>query len=781
MRGQILSPLLALLLWTSVACAQRPEVPRVPRAITDSQLQKYCDQLALSDEQRHAVELEFERYLDDFEPLRAEMSAAAIQNPKFTETDIELMRELPAFVARTQAADEVLFARMDALMIDAQRDCMRRIRMLRERTLLNNLSVINFIIGDGIPDVRALLESLMPPAEVIEPLATQLDDYETKLTTGMRSLFDDMMKLCASDAANAWAHRFPMRRDDPVPPPAPEVERVIADIRDLRNMNRRFVESTAPSLVEPFRSRWRDEFMLYAYGGGYDCTRLWVLAVIDAALDSELADDQRQAVAGLRQEILRVQDDARTKLMDALDRDAIGVAGPQGAVGNDELFSLLNSTRQDVMKRDREIHKSLQATLGADRVKALQETAKTDSAVRPYPSSGTYASYGLVAFTSRVTPRRSMRSVSAMRAEPLLAWPLEREEFDVWLAALAINGEARETIAARFVEYAHNLDSTLKPLQETAFRNSSHVMMGTPAKDPFERAKAAQEARVKMLAAVEAADAEFLAQLRDVAGENVDQSRWDQLARWRSRCLMGIDMSWRSGDAANISGGIDLIPLVLTQHLDSAQWAAIADLALAYADKLEPLMKQQRESISRLLYDQTAYRDGWRPDRQVDWDDESQHDRYRAMGELNRTTLQAMAALLPPELAGRIIDAFNRKAYPRAFDDPQCMDSALKQALALPSLTPAQHEDVVSIRLAFDEAYAQAVGQLVELCAGTLQFMPMAGRTITEDVAKSEETFNEEFARLSDAREEANRRALRGLRVTLLPPQMRQITLPTQE
>ncbi len=767
---------LLTLFCSTMVQAQLGDAPRVPRAMSDAQIQRWCDMLGVSDDQRHAIELEFEQYLDDFEPLRTEMADLAVRHPRFGRTDLDLVRQLPALVARTRAADEALFTRIDAILIESQRQSLPRVRMQRERTMLCELQTLSHILGDGIPDLRTLLESLDPPPEVLQPLTESLDDYDLRLTARVRSIFEAMMRLCATDGALARTTRGPSAPVDAAF--AAAVDAMIAAVVDARAFNRRFFEATAPSLPEDLRRRWRDEFVLHAYGSARDSTRMWVLNTIDAALRTELTAEERDAVLSLRDDALRSQDESLATLMEWLDRNALAPAGPQGASGNPDFMNALNAERQKLEQRGSDIRKSLQSILGADRVSTLQPTPYADNR---RAQGGMYGSYGLVAHTSRVFTIDSRRSRPALRAEPLLPWPIERDHYELWIGAFDIDDDARAAADAMFTDYATSLEATVKPLQELAFRNSPNVWMREPAKDPFERAKAAQDIRAKMRSAINTADSAFLEQLRTLIGDAFVQMMWDRLMRLRQRTLLAIDMSWATPDAANVGGGIDLIQLLLNQRLSNDDWLLIADIATEYEHTIEPILRQQADSIAKTQYQMTASRDGWKPDQTYFRDDEGQNERYRQIGDVNRETVESIVAVLPAETGARVRDAFNRRAYPKAFDDPGCMADALREAMALEDLSPEQKNRLTTLRLAFNDAYSTAIAGLVDVCAGAMQFMPMAGRTITEDVARSEAHFNEEFSRLAGAREEANRRALRGLRVTLVPAQMRQITLPPQE
>lgn len=152
MHNILLTFIVAIGVVGSSARAQKPDAPRIPQAISDSELHRYSDLLGLSDDQRHAAEGEYERYLDDFEPLRVEMIELAVRYPPYSLSEPVLIKALPGFVAVTRSADEALFARIEPLLIDAQRPALLRVRMLRERTLLSNLEARDRIIEDGIPD-----------------------------------------------------------------------------------------------------------------------------------------------------------------------------------------------------------------------------------------------------------------------------------------------------------------------------------------------------------------------------------------------------------------------------------------------------------------------------------------------------------------------------------------------------------------------------------------------------------------------------------------------------
>src|SRR5687767_11012431 len=118
MRAFLLTLVTTLAIAAGATHAQRPDFPRVPQPINVTELQRYGDILGLSDGQRLAAEAAYDDYLDEFDPLRREMIEAAVANPQFWGGGEAFTAMLPAFVARVQALDESLLARVDAMLAD---------------------------------------------------------------------------------------------------------------------------------------------------------------------------------------------------------------------------------------------------------------------------------------------------------------------------------------------------------------------------------------------------------------------------------------------------------------------------------------------------------------------------------------------------------------------------------------------------------------------------------------------------------------------------------------
>src|SRR5690606_34287130 len=89
----------------------------------------------------------------------------------------------------------------------------------------------------------------------------------------------------------------------------------------------------------------------------------------------------------------------------------------------------------------------------------------------------------------------------------------------------------------------------------------------------------------------------------------------------------------------------------------------------------------------------------------------------RKVASLNRDTLTRLTALLPPENADALRQAYNRKAYPEVYRDPRSAQPHLSAALMLSDLADQQLSQIQELALEFRSKYDELTDQLVQLLA----------------------------------------------------------------
>jgi len=739
------------------------EPPRVPLAISGIELQRYAGLLNLSDDQRHAIELEYEKYLDAFEPLRAEMIELAVRTPRYTQPGDELITSLPALVARARALDEGWFQSIEPLLIDTQRSALERVRTIRRRTMLMNLDVLGRLFGDSIPDLRERLESLNPPAETLAALEPALADYESKLAAGIEQLFTRMITVCNDDDNDTKA-----------------VEAVVELVRSLRAMNRNLVRDLSPSLPEEMRIAWHHELLLYAYGSAKQNIPMWTIARCKALLATELTDEQRQVVLELRDRAETLQNDGLERSLRLMDEEAIRVAPEQGAVQSPGYSEAMNVIRQELGAEDAAMSKTLQSLLGQERLQQLQFPTWDGRRGQ----GGLSSHCRLVVSSYRIVVDDPSQYVMSWQADGLAPYPMSKKDFDALMAGLGIAPGSHEQSASVFTAYERRLTETLMPLRHDAALNSLNVSIPRQdVTDPLARANAGQADRERMRAVIREADQALIGELRTLVPGDAASLRFDHLARWRERSLTVMNTAWVTHEEPNHAAEVDLALLLLQLPLDQDSWIAIDAALTAYETEAPSRHAARYEAYAKFMYDELARRDGWKGDGEYNhqvWSQHSEalHTMHRSLAEFNQDVAVKLAAALPAETGAALLEAYQRVAYPRAFEDRAAMREALGRALALEDATPAQREKIIELTAAYNAAYEEVREQVIALSAACWPDMPMIGKSMTPERTERDERFRMEFARAADQRAEINRTVLRGLRMTLSPNQLRRVQVP---
>lgn len=741
------------------------EAARVPTPITSADLSRFGDVLRLSDEQRLAAAGLFEEYLDQFEGLRAEMLEIAVQYPRRGGwgSDEEFLKRLSPSVANARALDETFFDRVAPLLTHAQREELGRVRAMRERALYARLDVVARLIGDGVPDLRELLDSLDPPVDVLDPLKPGLDGYELRLTESLRGVFADALRVCTTDQPGA-------------------ADQLIERVRALRAFNRDSFRTLHQALPEPWKEQFHEGFYLRAYGAAVEAAPLWIAPQIKAALAlPTLADAERESLRKILAEAGVAYESALQEVAEMLDRQAIYHAPAGGARGNQEYFDVINATRQRILSRQMEWRQRLLEVLGADRFNQVKDIMVPTAA---HPQGRWEARCGIVAFTNWVRPRTESRGVPPWRADPLLAQPITPDEINDDLAALKIEGEQREIGLDLFQQYAQDLETELEPLRhQTIFYSMPNRPGEGEGRDPLTRPKELAALRQKIRAAVEAADESFFAILREVIGIEEDDAGWNRVMRLRQRARLRLDLALRPPKEPNRAAEIDILRIVM-RHAGAAFDDRMGNLASEYEAALESLLVARFDLHTTYSFDSLARRDGWRDDGSLEalqrWSarEDELHHSHQAIAALNAAMIGRFAQGLPSLVAADVVDDYNRSAFPDAYKDDACMAGALAAAANVAGLTADQQTRIGELRAEFVVDYEEVRQRMIDGCAAYPPLVPMVGVRFTPDRSAAEEKFEQGFAQAAAERAAVNRRALRGLRLALTPAQLRRIELP---
>jgi hypothetical protein len=753
--------------WLMCYAALASEFPRLPQAISASELARFGDLLSLSAEQRSAAERRFEEYLDQFEPLRVQMIEVAVEYPGegSDPADREFLRRVPGFVASVRELDAALFSDIEKLLTDTQRPALPRVRLLRERTLYVNLDATARFIGTNVPDLRELLEAIAPPDQIPEAARTLLDAYETQLTSGIRGVFESSIRLCTTDQPNA-------------------AEQLIERVRSLRSFNRKSCKELCGLIPTEHARRLKNAFDRRAYDRAAESTStVFALPLVKAALVlPDITESDRHKLEQIRERAERSCDEIVDRLADLLDAEAIRIAGPQGAVGSQVLLDQFNAARKDLNLLDRQLRKEMKTLLGDARMELLKD-ARPDYL---HARDRWGMRCGVVSYVSTPPPRQPGVSVPHWRVDPLHAPPITSVEMDDYIATLGLADAARDHARQLHQEYVKQLEEQLTPLRSSLMRQTAfEPREGRPEREPTERARAADQIRAQIRADVENADALLFEQVRAIAAD-CDPTVWEAIVRVRERARIMLDFPLRAERDPNRSAEIDIMRLLLRQARGTAFATTVQDIATRYESKFAELLRERFNAYAKHEFEQHARRDGWHdlhdPNlAQSHERAELLHKMHQEIARFNCEQLGACLEALQPGEAALLRDAFNKAAYPEAYSDAANMEPALRKALELADLKSEQRGTCGQLLAELTHAYELVRAQIIEASAAFPPDLPLVTKRLTPERTAALERFDQTFAKIADERSAINRAAMRGLRLALEPAQLRRLGLPAPE
>ena len=145
-------------------------------------------------------------------------------------------------------------------------------------------------------------------------------------------------------------------------------------------------------------------------------------------------------------------------------------------------------------------------------------------------------------------------------------------------------------------------------------------------------------------------------------------------------------------------------------------------------------------------------------------------DAEKAIGDLNKATLDKLIKVLSPGKASALRRAYDKKAYPSIYNDAASVEDHLSRALALPDLTADQRNRLSEVAADYRPAYEALCRRLIKLGG-----MPR-GELIGEDFDwKSEQDRQQSVATIRFDRDELSARAAARLGAILTEEQVRRI------
>jgi len=263
---------------------------------------------------------------------------------------------------------------------------------------------------------------------------------------------------------------------------------------------------------------------------------------------------------------------------------------------------------------------------------------------------------------------------------------------------------------------------------------------------------------------------------------------------WRNRRGSGRGGGGRSSPslerARSQEAGVDVASLLVDLDLADEERTKARTLLGDYERNVTGAFRRHFETML-LLARETEKRsiEARRPND--DSDVEARRQRWRAFGrantehnrrmteagkpiiELNRAAMAAVSSALPSK-ADALKSAYNRKAFPAAYNERRSAQRFLSTAMSLDDLSGDQGSRIQAILAEYQPAYEKICGQMAEIYATQPQFTSGFDR----DAWRESRERRSKLEVLAFDRTEVNAKALRRLREVLSEKQETRLRLP---
>jgi hypothetical protein len=800
--------LLAAILLLAPAARGQGTSGSLPGPISSSQLMRFADRLALSDQQRLAAESIHDDYKRQFRLLRDGEIAAFLQEQQSMQGGIpqreaveKLLEEQQRLRAKIKALDDQFFDRLLPILTEAQQEQVPRLRLVRERQRYENPQA-TAMFGRGDVDLSELFFDLdLPPAafEVADPMIAQ---YERRLTTLKRkqseamvhmtlNMMDALTERGFADISQEELMSDPERLQKLVDVMQAvyaelnvDVAKIAADISDL---NRRTYRNVAAVIPDEQARRLRNNY----YRQGYrelapliaQAERDWMRSALKL---EQLTEEQRRVLA-----------EAADTFQIRLDRTlAKGIDLVEGFWREFSPFSLdqdrmtefrkkLSALYTEAEKARTEITASLEETLGAETVEEIRDAVGRAASAAPAAGPG--------------GPEQAGASDAGDAEPPEFLWSgdrflpprISRRDINEYAEQLELDEGMRDVVSSLHADYVEQYKQ-LAVIEELTEANRTLWQYdpdtGVSTSPTREKIEAVYDLRRRAIAAMIELDDAFFDKLAVVA----DREREDRVQRLHLDRLRRTYAGARAelfalGEGASSEAAVDVKAIVMSRDLPPEEMKRLDSVLDVYRKETIPAFQRRLEA----QLDRQQVMDQWSADMQaavsdgvgaiverqqryadiIAGPDEALEQASRAIIKLNRRTLAAVLDELTGESAASVRRAYDRAAFPSVYNDPGAVDRQLTAAMALEDLTVDQRRQLDELVASYRPEYERLSRSLCD------QLGPVPVNVVGFDAEdfKAWQEQQQEMARLRYDRNELNAGAINRLKALLSDDQLRRL------
>ncbi|MFK7959088.1 MAG: hypothetical protein AB8G96_01060 [Phycisphaerales bacterium] len=751
--------LLALFAAAPVAQAQSSRDLFAP-PMTGRDVDALALRLELTPSQRVALDPPHERYLAQYATLQEkELEPFITRNlrswrrfifnpdPKMAK---DILREFDRFSNRIAIMDEQFLSEIDAVLSDDQRARMPRIRSRRALDRANSglLLALREAGGAGI-DVARLTEAVAMSDEDRAILAPRLQPYELQLAQTRDRLKNraettilELVEIASEMLRDALAGNVPA--DGTVWESMEgvfleKIEPVARSVRDLSSFNRRSLNEWRGIVSEPTADRLAIAFWSRGYREASRPVES-ALGQYDRALRLPgVSESERQQIsawrASVRLDLMQQADQLIGRIDEAqTDPEQITARGE-----TTRMAERSDAERERLEAASATAVEQLHALLGPERTERLDARPENGGPAEA-ETTGTVAVARRLPSLLRTQPEVASLQITDPTFAPaadFVPGMIEPEEL-AWYATILNLGEDQRAVAeALHMDYADEFSTFVTDEVEPyiALRSEGTFQPNDDAAAEAERVAALQQIpvrRAELTTEVEAMDAIFLGMLSDLVVNPNDPAQVDAMARVQ-QARQRVRLS--RGSSAELAGGagefmgrmdpaggseelIDLSRMVFEMQEPSI--ASVTDPILrSYEAGLTESLRRRHaawvdmDSLMAQMAVSSAeggeFWSGIQPARSAIRAARS------ALVDLNRATLEQIAATIGTPLGEEMQSRYKRMAYARAYRDRNGAEPSLMAAMELDSMDDGRRIQIGRLLAEYRPEYRRLSDAIVEL------------------------------------------------------------------
>lgn len=717
--------------------------------ITTLDLMQYADRLDLEETQCEAIRDLHDEYKKLYKNLYHSEILPALKrfifqkrNQQADRNGLEKYRDrMDTLLRRIRSLDVNLFEHLKSVMTQDQHVRLRAIELQRERNRLfaryDNESLVSWPNFDIIKVVHDLKLSEVE-VEAVEAL---LANYEQTLTQKLREFatskqlnYVDIelairMTSINGDKTQQELENILINAIGPVEEQAQEIRDIY--IKTYQLLSNALSNTSARQIRDALREAvYRDTILVTRrLLGGKEAK----IAIASKGLSPE---QYESIIAG---------ENDRNNQLDPILEEAFLVAHKYyGLRSNivsrpeieDELFQGLNRLMARAKEVDERAREKLKAVVGQERYKTIQADLANSSGKRRHQRGTAAAKIARMILPIGVSKNVLIGIAQADARQP---YPIGEQDLDDYSWLLDVDDKQNLVIQIHYQDYIEEYEQNLKPAISAFAKANRKASGATPDLDGITAKELSKELKSVRQAVFELDD-KFFSNIK-LTVDKAQASRLKRVRQARTRELYGV---WHRLDPGPIYvSRIDLLWLVRSLEFTSVIITELNPLLVTYEEVLTDLLIQ--------MYDQQVEREDilleYRHERRrvqiaEAGEEEIQaaaelieprlnriSDRLRSLdaliGQLNERTLSTLEDALSPQDSRRLINLFNRLAYPTVYKDPTYIGKLLKESLLNPNLVD---EILISLQIlntsylySYEELSQKMINIMSEISESTLK------------------------------------------------------------